>query len=146
MAPHRMPLPIAQARHRVYQLLPTSISLHRPVQTLPATLPAGLYQGAMCTVQFWKSRTCGHRWLTIKKSCQEGRGFNNCPSFDPGLARGPRGPTYWAPPGSCPEHDMKDEYDGNTTRMITHINYGVKLGSNPHPKSKGVEIICCSVM
>lgn len=138
---------IADFNYRTYQFRYASSSSTALVETYSTKSPASLYKIAMCTVQFWKSRTCGHKWLTIKKSCQEGRGFNNCPSFDPGLARVQRGPSYWAPPGSCPEHDKKGEYDGNTMRMITHINYGVKLGSNPHPKSKGVEMICCcSVM
>ncbi len=77
----------------------------------------------MCAVHYWRCRTCQHRWLTIKKPCQPGRGFNNCPTFKTRQARH-HPPVEWAPAGSCPGHELKGSYDYNTVRLIKKDTQG----------------------
>ncbi len=100
----------------------------------------------MCSVQFWKSRRCRHRWVTIKKPCTDGRNFSNCPSFQDGRARTPRSPGRWAPPGCCPVHDKKGDYDFDTIRVIDTVTRGVRLGAGPSRKDPGVDVLCCNIM
>ncbi len=100
----------------------------------------------MCSVQYWRSPNCSHRWMTIKKPCAEGRNFSNCPSFEDRKARLASTRGRWAPRGSCPKHDKKGDYDTDTMRVISKVTYGVRLGDGPSRAGNGVDVVCCSVM
>ena len=94
--------------------------------------------------------------------CAEGRNFSNCPSFANGKARRPESlKRSHAPEKSCPKCDKKDNYDGNTTRMVKDVRQGIKVGTGPSRSDPGVDmcfesreglekvvrpVICCSVM
>ena len=78
--------------------------------------------------------------------CREGAGFDNCETFQNRAIRNPTGPGLWAPPGSCPRHDLKGEYDFNTTRIISKVTYGVKLGGTPQRGKSGLDLMCCVMM
>ena len=97
----------------------------------------------MCSVQYWRSRQCGHQWFTIKKSCSPGAGFDNCPSFYGRGYRYPKGPGLLGP---CPWDDLKGAYDSNTTRVISSVTHGIKFARDVDRRSPGVEVVCCSVM
>ena len=101
---------------------------------------------SMCTVQFWKSKQCGHQWLTIKKPCKPSRGFDDCPSFQTRRARVPGGPGFWASKGSCPWHDKKGEYDANLTRVVDKVTHGVRVGLGPSRSAAGLDVGCCMIM
>lgn len=76
--------------------------------------------------------------------CAKDKNFGNCKSFEDRRAR-PETRFKWAVPGKCPKCDLKDDYDGNKTRVIKKIDLGLKLGQGPSRKSSGVEIMCCTI-
>ena len=119
---------------------------HRPLKTHPSTTrPVLPGNTTMCTVHFWKSHTCRHRWMTIQTPCAEGRNFSNCPSFKDGKARR-RTPFLWAPAGSCPQHDENCNYNFDTVRILGKGTRGVRIGRGPSLTDPGVDVPCCSVM
>jgi len=42
----------------------------------------------MCRTVFWKSRHCGHCWLSLEKPCAEGMNLLTCPDFSEEQPRG----------------------------------------------------------
>lgn len=75
----------------------------------------------MCRTTAYKSTTCQHRWLTITTRCSPGAGFTSTPIHEfrfseASLFGSPR--FQKAPAGTCPNCDMKGQYDGNTTRLL----------------------------
>lgn len=75
----------------------------------------------MCRATAYESTICRHRWLTITTRCSPNAGFTNTPihqfRFDSTSLLG--GPRYQkASAGSCPNCDLKGQYDGNTIRMV----------------------------
>lgn len=75
----------------------------------------------MCRTTAYKSTTCGHRWLTITTRCAPKMGFTTTPVHEFRAD----GSFVWVKPkfqkaaaGSCPNCDLKGQYNGNTTRMV----------------------------
>lgn len=75
----------------------------------------------MCRVVAYKSRTCNHRWLTITARCAPSTGFTTTPVHDfrsDGCSILGRPSFTNAPAGTCPNCDLKGQYDGNTIRLV----------------------------
>lgn len=75
----------------------------------------------MCRTTGYKSTTCGHRWLTITTRCAPNMGFTNTPIHEfraDGFSLFGTPKYQKAAAGTCPNCDLKGQYDGNTTRMV----------------------------
>jgi hypothetical protein len=75
----------------------------------------------MCRITAYKSRTCNHRWLTITARCAPHMGFTTTPVHDfrsDGCSIWGRPYFMKAPAGSCPNCDLRGQYDGNTIRLV----------------------------
>jgi hypothetical protein len=103
----------------------------------------------MCKVTVLKSPTCPHRWLIISKPCEESRGFNSCPLFQNNRAiTSSLTGIKKAKPKTCPQCDLKGEYDRNMIRVVERERVGVKIGKNADRTAPGVEVVvwCCGIM
>lgn len=102
--------------------------------------------GTMCRTKGWKSAKCGHKWFTLTAPCAEGKNFSNCMSFELQQARQPK-KIHIAPAGECPKCDKKDDYDGDTVRLVKSTKRGTKFGTGPSRRDAGLECHCaCTVM
>ncbi|KAI1611584.1 hypothetical protein EDD37DRAFT_428904 [Exophiala viscosa] len=74
----------------------------------------------MCQAELNKSFTCRHKWLTIVRKCEDGGGFNDNHLHKYRPARlGLFHPKFAsAAANTCPNCDLKGDYDTKTTRMI----------------------------
>ncbi|KAI1501690.1 hypothetical protein F5X99DRAFT_408709 [Biscogniauxia marginata] len=100
----------------------------------------------MCHVAHFRSRNCGHHWLTIAQPCAPGRGFDTCPTFRDGVAREPA--PEIAVSGPCPAccccgAGAGAVYDRNAVRMVTEIKRRWRWGLGPSKGDFGVD---CGVM
>lgn len=104
----------------------------------------------MCTTKMLECPTCNHWWAEILVPCAEGRGFNNCPSFQNGKARSHNNhPKEMAGADSCPKCNKDDDYDGNKIRMVKNVSQGFRFGLGPSKSDPGVDLLskdCCTVM
>lgn len=75
---------------------------------------------AMCRTTAYRSTTCNHRWLTITARCGPNVGFTTTPIHEFRCDSMFFGKLKFmkAPAGSCPNCNLKGQYDGNTTRMV----------------------------
>lgn len=75
----------------------------------------------MCRVIGYKSRACSHRWLTITSRCAPNMGFTMTPVHEfrsDGCSILGRPSFTKAPAGTCPDCDLRGQYDGNTIRLV----------------------------
>lgn len=75
----------------------------------------------MCRIIAYKSRNCNHRWLIITTRCAPQMGFTTTPVHDfrtEGFSLCGKPNFMKAPAGTCPNCDLKGQYDGNTTRLV----------------------------
>lgn len=94
----------------------------------------------MCQVKLYHSMECKHTWMEIIESCSPGMGFNNCPLFT-------RHGTIFDKPRAtlkldCPWCRRHGDYCTNTTRVVTKIRKGIKIGALPHKWTPGLEVPC----
>lgn len=74
----------------------------------------------MCQAELNKSYTCRHKWLTIVKECEQGGGFkdHHVHRYQPARS-GLFQPKYASTAANtCPNCDLKGDYDATKTRMI----------------------------
>lgn len=101
----------------------------------------------MCTTIYYKSPSCKHEWIAIDKPCAKDKNFSNCSDFyNRKVRRVGQDSFIWGEWGQCPEHDKKNEYDGNMLRMVAGKTGGVRLGQGASRRAFNVEFVCCCLM
>ena len=74
--------------------------------------------------------------------CGQGKGFSTCASFEDGRARNLNTlKAVKAAPNTCPVCDKKNDYDGNTIRMVKRTTLGSRWGYGPGKTSSGVDLV-----
>lgn len=118
----------------------------KPNLPSPAFLK-GSKKHTMCRAKGYQSRTCGHRWLTIIWRCGPDIGFTTRPNHGFETRSTLLGETIFhvAPANSCPNCDLRGQYDGNTTRMVlrTGIRECMRSSQNgtwPYTTQTGVNV------
>ena len=96
----------------------------------------------MCYTKFFKHPKCGCWSVKISKPCKKGRNFQNCPTFENGIARNPKNhPRQLAEKGKCPWHNKKGA-NRKKEQMVSGVKRGVRWGRGPNESDFGVDILC----
>ena len=96
----------------------------------------------MCYTKYFKHPKCGCWSVKISKPCKKGRNFQNCPTFENGIARNPKNhPREVAKKGKCPWHNKKGA-NRKKEQMVSGVKRGVKWGLGPNEGDFGIDILC----
>lgn len=115
-----------------------------PTPNAPTTVPARQARHpTMCEAKLYRSPDCKHTWQEIVARCGPGMGFATCPLFTGhGAVAGRPRITLARGAADCPWHGRRGLYCLNTTRMVTRIRHGVKIGPASQRAAPGFEIPC----
>ena len=87
----------------------------------------------MCRVERFRSPTCPHKWMTIIAPCSPSSNFStvqlNIHIFQPVRNRIWDPEYVMAPPHTCPNCNMRSNYDATMTRIILEPGQGGGLGN-----------------
>lgn len=96
----------------------------------------------MCYTKYFKHPKCGCWSVKISKPCKKGRNFDNCPSFENGIARNPKyHPQEEADKGRCPKHNKKGA-NRKKVQMVSGVKHGFRWGRGPNESDFGIDVLC----